>query len=129
MINIYSRSSSSVDIQNRNSDTFFQPLSVLGSHWSGQDASLKSRVDRGEGAGQPSKMEKGEKDCILFTTLHFFCFNDIFDIGRPGHSLHVIDKDKQNNVDGVDELNSDGGILWPGARPGGLSVDGKLGVL
>ena len=60
---------------------------------------------------------------------HTFCFNDIFGIGRPGHSLHVIDKDKQNNVDGVDELNSDGGILWPGARPGGLSVDGKLGVL
>ena len=58
-----------------------------------------------------------------------FCFNDIFGIGRPGHSLHVIDKDKQNNVDGVDELNSDGGILWPGARPGRLSVDGKLGVL
>ena len=58
-----------------------------------------------------------------------FCFNDIFDFGRPGHSLHVIDKDKQNNVDGVDELNSDGGILWPGARPGRLSVDGKLGVL
>ena len=60
---------------------------------------------------------------------YFFCFNDIFGIGRPGHSLHVIFKDKQNNVDGVDELNSDGGILWPGARPGGLSVDGKLGVL
>ena len=58
-----------------------------------------------------------------------FCFNDIFDFGRPGHSLHVIDKGKQNNVDGVDELNSDGGILWPGARPGRLSVDGKLGVL
>ena len=61
--------------------------------------------------------------------LAFFCFNDIFDFGRPGHSLHVIDKDKQNNVDGVDELNSDGGILWPGARPGGLTMDGKLGVL
>ena len=55
----------------------------------------------------------------------YFCFNDIFGIGRPGHSLHVIDKDKQNNVDGVDELNSDGGILWPGR----LSVVGKLRVL
>ena len=58
-----------------------------------------------------------------------FCFNDIFSIGRPGHSLHVIFKDKQNNVDGVDELDSDGGILRPGARPGGLTVDGRLGVL
>ena len=59
----------------------------------------------------------------------FFCFNDIFGIGRPGHSLHVIFKDKQNNVDGVDELDSDGGILRPGARPGWLTVYGRLGVL
>ena len=66
---------------------------------------------------------------IFILNGYFFCFNDIFSIGRPGHSLHVIFKDKQNNVDGVDELDSDGGILRPGARPGWLTVDGRLGVL
>ena len=42
-----------------------------------------------------SELSESYKWVISGLSVGYFCFNDIFDFGRTGPSLHVNDKDKQ----------------------------------